>query len=118
MNSTGWRGAYCPADGYVNSNLVTINSSTVVYYDGASTQSVSCTWEMTNWDGSLYWSPTLSSCSDYGGCSYDANPGFTGIGQLNFTNPIGRSLYPLNITAQCLVPYWSTIYGYNMTTAQ
>jgi hypothetical protein len=114
--SSGWRGAYCPANGYVNSNLVKINAGTVVYYDGSTASPVQCSWEMTNWDGSLYWSPTLYSCGTYGGCSSNANAASTGIGQLNHTNPISQSLYPLNVTAYCLVPNNSTIYGYNMTT--
>ena len=111
---SGTRGLFCPANGYVNSNLVTIQSAAVVFYDGNTTLPVQCTWFGTNWDGSVYWSPTVYSCSTWGGCSTNAQAGYTGQSQLNFTNPF-QSIYANNVSAQCLVPASSKILGYSMT---
>ena len=112
--TSGSRGLLCPANGYVNSNLVTIQSAAVVFYDGNASLPVQCTWFGTNWDGSVYWSPTVFSCSTWGGCSYNADPGYVGQNQVNFTNPF-PSIYANNVSAQCIVPSSSKILGYNMT---
>jgi hypothetical protein len=114
---SGFRGAFCPANGYTNSNLVEIQTATVIYYDGSPALPLQCSVQGTNWDGTLYYSGTLFSCSTYGGCESEVDSAnYTGIGQLNFTNPLQRDIYALNVFIECFIPDHSSVYGYNMTT--
>jgi hypothetical protein len=113
----GVRGNWCPV-GYsvVPGTAVTIDKVDVNYYDASANDSFSCTVMETNWDGSLQWSSTVSSCDTWGGCGYNTQPSSTGQGTLEFNNPISvGNQYPINVNIQCLIPVQSTLYSYWVT---
>jgi hypothetical protein len=107
---------FCPAT-WDNINDGQVQAATLVYDDGSSA-SFNCWIEATNWDGIPYYGPSLYSCSQYGGCNQDEEPGYEGVGQLNFSYPfdnIGFQLYPLNLNVECIMPGTSIVHGYNFT---
>ena len=74
-------------------------------YDGSQGGNIDCVVEEVNWDGSLHQS------ADQLTTNY-----FTGISQLNFTQPINvTNQYPLSASLYCHLGPLSTIYGYDLT---
>lgn len=117
MSGPGTKGAVCPITvSAVLGNPLVIESVTVNFGDNSHTDSVSCTVEEINWEGSAHWSVTKSSCSTWGGCPYGAKPGYGGMGMLVFNDPIpAGNQYPISMSVMCLVPSGSRIFGYNAT---
>jgi hypothetical protein len=113
---------YCPAswstsapNGQGNA-LVAVDAATVVYSDNSS-GAFNCHVVQENWDGSVFSSASLYSCSTYGGCTSNSNGAYQGSGQLNFTAPIsgGAGFYATSIALSCEIPGSSVIRGYNFS---